>query len=263
MAKRFLFSQSVFLARDLPYATQLIPLAAICAEIGRQLFDKPATHKILSRWYWCGIMGEMYGGANETRYANDIDDIVDEIKGKESQNRTIRDAHFSAIRLLSMQTRLSAAYKGIMALLYHDQCQDFVLGTIMDVGKSMVEAPDIHHIFPETYCRKMNFPKEKWNSIVNKTPLLPASNRSIGGNPPSIYCNRIINDKRADISEKLLQERIESHKINYSLLVTDNFDKYFIDRAKQLLIMIEKAMGKEINDKNSEQVVKAFGCPLD
>lgn len=38
MARKFLFSQYVFRMRDLPYTTQLIPLSAICAEIGIILF---------------------------------------------------------------------------------------------------------------------------------------------------------------------------------------------------------------------------------
>lgn len=60
----------------------------------------------------------MYGGANETRFANDIEDVVAAIQGKESQNRTINASYFSATRLMSLQTRNSAAYKGIMALVY-------------------------------------------------------------------------------------------------------------------------------------------------
>ena len=60
MAREFLLSQSVFRMHDLPYTTQLIPLAAICAVIGWSTFNLPETQNILSRWFWCGIMGEMY-----------------------------------------------------------------------------------------------------------------------------------------------------------------------------------------------------------
>lgn len=83
MARKFLFSQYVFRMRDLPYTTQLIPLAAICAVIGKSSFNLPQTQKILARWFWCGIMGEMYGGANETRFANDIEDVVAAIQGSD------------------------------------------------------------------------------------------------------------------------------------------------------------------------------------
>lgn len=259
LARKFLFSQYVFRQRDLPYATQLIPLAAICAVIGQSVFDKPKTQDILSQWFWCGIMGEMYGGANETRYANDIDDVVKAIRGQAVAIRTINASFFSATRLLSLQTRNSAAYKGIMALIYREQGRDFMKGITMDVVKSMDESPDIHHIFPEAYCIS-RYKKEKWNSIVNKTPILPASNRSIGGSAPSFYLKKIMSD--ANIDESQLRHRIESHLIDYDALAADDFDTYFIDRAKKLLTIIEKAMGKQVADRSSEQTVNAFGASL-
>lgn len=260
MARKFLFSQYVFRMRDLPYTTQLIPLSAICAEIGRNVFNQPQTQNILSQWFWCGIMGEMYGGANETRYANDMEDVVAAIRGQESQNRTVNAAWFSATRLISLQTRNSAAYKGIMALVYRESCRDFMKGTTIDIVKSMDEAPDIHHIFPEAYCTSMAYPKEKWNSIVNKTPLLPESNRQIGGEAPSVYSKKII--KQAQIDEEQLKIRVESHLVNYDYFIKDDFNNYFVERAKAILKVIENAMGKTIADKSSEQTIKLYGCSL-
>lgn len=261
MARKFLFQQYVFRKRDLPYTTQLIPLSAICAVIRTATFNLPSTQKILAKWFWCGIMGEMYGGANETRYATDIEDVVADIQGKDSQNRTINAAYFSATRLLSLQTRNSAAYKGIMALVYREQCRDFMQGITMDIVKSMDESPDIHHIFPEAYCKKMGLDKSKWNSIVNKTPLLPASNRQIGGDASSVYSGNIM--KKAEIDEVELRFRIESHLVNYDYLIADDFDHYFIARAKAILKVIEAAMGKTIADKGSEQTIKEYGCSLE
>ena len=261
MARKFLFSQYVFRQRDLPYTTQLIPLVAICAVIGKTVFDQPRTQDILSQWFWCGIMGEMYGSSNESRYANDIDDVVAVIRGADVPIRTINASFFSATRLLSLQTRNSAAYKGIMALVYREQCRDFVKGTTMDIVKSMDEAPDIHHIFPEAYCVKRGLRREKWNSIVNKTPLLPASNRQIGGNAPSVYSRTIL--QKASIDEAQLRQRVESHLIDWDAFMRDDFDAYFADRAKKLLSTIEMAMGKQIADKGSEQTIRGFGCSLE
>ncbi len=260
MARKFLLSQYVFRLRDLPYTTQLIPLAAICAVIGTSTFNLPRTQKILSRWYWCGIMGEMYGGANETRYANDIEDVVADIQGKDSLNRTVNAAYFSATRLISLQTRNSAAYKGIMALVYRESCRDFMQGTTMDIVKSMDKSPDIHHIFPEAYCTKQGYKRDKWNSIINKTPLLPESNRQIGGEAPSRYSRRIM--REAQIDEEQLKYRVESHLINYDAFIRDDFDTYFVDRAKAIMKVIEAAMGKEISDKGSEQTINLYGVSL-
>lgn len=260
LARKFLLRQFVFRQRDLPYTTQLIPLSAICAAIGESTFEKPRTSEILTQWYWCGVLGEMYGGANETRYANDIDDVVEAIRDG-TEIRTINAAFFSSTRLLTMQTRLSAAYKGVMALIYKEGGKDFLRGTGMDVVKSMDETPDIHHIFPESWCKKQNFPKEKWNSIVNKTPLLPATNRSIGGNAPSIYSKRIM--ESSGIDEKEFSIRIQSNLIDYYSFMQDDFNTYFTARAKRLLNIIENAMHKKVADKGAEQTIKQFGTSLE
>ena len=262
LAREFLLKyQYVFRMRDLPYVTQIIPLAAICAFLGESKCNEPNTVNILTRWYWCGILGEMYGGANETRYANDIEDVIDEVYNKVNPARTINAAFFSATRLLTLQTRLSAAYKGIMALLYKEKCKDFMNATTIDLVNSMVQSPDIHHIFPEAYCEKQNIEHKKYNSIVNKTPILPQTNRSIGGNAPSVYLKNILK-KVNGLTEQELQERIESHMINYDALSSDDFDMYFIERAKSLLTLIEKAMGKQVSDKASDETIKQFGQTL-
>ena len=262
LAREFLLKyQYVFRKRDLPYATQLIPLAAICAVLGKTKCNEPNTVKVLTKWYWCGILGEMYGGANETRYANDIEDVIDSVNGKDNPNRTVNAAFFSATRLLTLQTRLSAAYKGIMALLYKEKCRDFMNDTTIDIVNSMIESPDIHHIFPEAYCESKGIKRQKYNSIVNKTPILPATNRSIGGNAPSEYTKTILK-KVNGLTEDMLRERIESHKVNYDALISDNFDTYFVDRAKKLLDIIETAMDKNVSDRSAENTIQQFGVSL-
>lgn len=169
--------------------------------------------------------------------------------------------HISLARLISLQTRNSAAYKGIMALVYRERCHDFVQGTTIDIVKSMDEAPDIHHIFPEAYCIKKGYKREKWNSIVNKTPLLPESNRQIGGEAPSAYSKRVM--RKAEIDEAELRARVESHLVDYDLFITDDFDGYFIARAKAIMKAIEAAMGKSIADKGSEQTINIYGVTLE
>lgn len=262
IARDFLLKyQYVFRQRDLPYTTQLIPLAAICAFLGKSKCNEANTISVLSKWYWCGILGEMYGGANETRYANDIEDVVDEVFGRPNPARTVNSAFFASTRLLTLQTRLSAAYKGIMALLYKEKCRDFMNDTTIDIVNSMLESPDIHHIFPEAYCTKKGIKRQRYNSIVNKTPILPATNRSIGGNAPSEYTKAILK-KVNGLTESELRERIESHCVDYSALVADDFDSYFVDRAKKLLGLIEKAMGKPVSDRDAEITIEQFGASL-
>ena len=126
--------------------------------------------------------------------------------------------------------------------------------------KAINTPPDIHHIFPKAYCEKTGLPRERWNSIINKTPLIARTNRIIGGVAPSKYLPKV--KREGQIGDFELRTRIESHLIDYDALAADNFDAYFIDRAKRLLDAIERAMGKAVPDRDSEETVKRFGESL-
>ena len=166
-----------------PYTTQLIPLSAVCAFLGDR-FEQDSAKRKISRWYWCGVFGELYGGANETRFALDLPDIVRWLDGGD-EPRTITDSGFATTRLLTLQTRNSAAYKGLMALLIQRGSRDFKNGDPIELTNYFDEAVDIHHIFPANYCEKQKLPRPKWNCVVNKAPLTAATNRTLGGRAPS------------------------------------------------------------------------------
>ena len=261
-AAAFLYHQGIFSERDLPYSTQLVPLAAIFA------FDNERKEKrafmlghnldLLAKWYWCGVFGELYGGANEARFALDIVNIFEWISGG-NQPDTVTRSNFQPTRLLSMQTRNSAAYKGVMAMIMQDSPLDFMSGSKMDIASYLDEDTDIHHIFPQAYCEGQMYPMRKWNSVVNKTPIYASTNRSIGGRAPSEYIKTMRNK---GLTEELVVSAITSHKINFDLLSTDSFDEYFVDRAIRLLDRIEKATGKAISGRDSEETIKEFGCEL-
>lgn len=90
---RFLAREKIFDSRTLPYSTQLIPLSVICALLGNN-FEIDTIRRKLSRWFWCGVFGELYGGANETRFGMDVPDFVAWIEGND-QPRTIRNSGFA------------------------------------------------------------------------------------------------------------------------------------------------------------------------
>jgi hypothetical protein len=257
-AANFLKEQRIFAGRDLPYSTQLIPLAATFALLGDAVYESTVKNKI-AKWYWCGVFGEMYGGANETRYALDVTGLIAWIKEGGAEPDTVTRAYFNPTRLLSLQTRLSAAYKGVMALLLKTGCMDFISGRPIDFTSFIDEAIDIHHIFPRAYAEK-HYKREKWNSIVNKTPLFARTNRILGGHAPSVYLNRIERDDKVYTDD--LNTYISSHLINVDQLRSDSFDDYFAERAKALLDLISDAMGKTIANRDSEETVSAFGKSL-
>ena len=60
--------------RDRPYPKQLVPLAAIRVVLGKDA-DLHGVRERLIRWYWSGVLGELYGGAIETRFVRDIEAV--------------------------------------------------------------------------------------------------------------------------------------------------------------------------------------------
>ena len=257
-AAEILAEEKIFDTRSLPYATQLIPLAAICAELGDRVSQHGVKQRLL-RWYWNGVFGELYGGANETRYAMDLPDTVRWIDGGQDP-RTIRDSGFTPTRLLSLQTRNAAAYKGLAAQLMKFGSRDFISGTPIDLNTYFNNAIDIHHIFPRAWCESEKLPSEKWNSVVNKAPLASSTNRFIGGQKPSDYLDRI--EKRKEVSSESLNEFLSSHAIPVAELRDDKFDEFIRRRAIALLGLIEAATGKAVSGRESEETVKAFGGAL-
>lgn len=255
-AARLLNRLRIFDSKNLPYGTQLIPLGVACGFLGNR-FEEGAVRDKLSRWYWCGVFGEMYGGANETRYAMDVVDLISWVLDSGSEPRTIRDADFAPLRLLTLQSRLSAAYKGLFALMVKQGSTDFINGDPIAHTTDFELPVDIHHIFPRAWCTQQGIPPQKWNSVVNKAPLTSRTNRILSGAAPSQYLRRILQD--ALITEGQLEAIMDTHWIDYKSLVLDDFDQFFYLRAVELLNAIEDAMGKRIQGRDSEEVYDIFG----
>ena len=85
------------------------------------------------------------------------------------------------------------------------------------------------------------------------------TNRKIGGVAPSEYLKAI----EKNVSTDALDENIQSHGIDVTSLREDDFDTFFALRAKILLELIGKAIGKRIANLDSTDVVEAFGTALD
>lgn len=261
IAEKLLQEERIFSSRDLPYSTQLIPLAAICTVLmdGNKI-NTTTVKNMVKQWYWCGVFGELYGSANETRYVNDMTQVIKWIINSSGLPKTITDFFFNPTRLLSLQSRQSAAYKGIMALILKNHARDFISGAEMDFSTYSSEKIDIHHIFPKNYCVEQGYSKAKWNSIVNKTPISASSNREIGGVAPSAYLGKL--EKKGSVPSSDLDDYVETHWINHALLRDNDFHNFIIDRSKKLLNAIEAATGRTISGKDSDEVRNAFGASL-
>ncbi len=243
-AAQFLHMLHVYRIFDLPYQSQIVPLAAILADIG-DAWEHEANRAKLVKWYWNGVFGELYGSAVETRIARDFMEVPVWLKGGPEPS-TVSETMFRADRLKTMRMRLSAAYKGVNALLMKEGAQDFRSGQKFDHTMFFGENVDIHHIFPQDWCKAKGIKSNVFDSIINKTPLSYRTNRIIGGVAPSEYLTKLErgNHETPVIDPERLNGYLKSHLIEPSLLRTNAFDAFMADRQKQLLRLIEEATGK-------------------
>lgn len=249
LAARFLRKQCFFMSRDLPYRTQLAPLAAVLAVLKERWLEPRILDK-LNRWFWCGVFGELYGGAVETRIANDLEDVLAWIGDMGSEPRTVYDAAFQPARLQTLRSRLSAAYKGLNTLILRQSSRDFFWkATIQELDHEEV-ALDIHHIFPKAWCETNGIKPAIFNSIINKTPISYKANRMIGGRAPSAYLAAIQTHKQVRLSDEGMNAILASHYIDPSTLRADDFQRFFEARKESLLNIVEQAMGKPIDRAN-------------
>lgn len=243
LVAKFLRWEHVKDPRELPYRTQLAPLAAVLA-ILKERWMEPVIHSKLSRWYWCGVLGELYGGAVETRIANDVDELLAWVEDDNSVPRTVQEATFSPDRLDRLFSRLSAAYKGINMLVLREGAEDlFWKAKIQDLDQEDI-ALDIHHIFPQDWCEKQGIKRATYNAIVNKTPISYKANRMIGGSAPSVYLRKLQEHKQVQLRDEAMDALLASHRIDAKALRADDFSAFYQARKAALLALIEAAMGK-------------------
>lgn len=253
-AAQFLWREKIFTNLDLPYRTQLVPLAAILASLGNRWHDDSVRRKV-RQWYWCGVFGELYGSAIESRFARDLPEVVAwAIEGGPTPT-TIEESNFVSERLRTLRSRLSAAYKGLHALIMQRAgALDWRTGGGIDEHTYFDEAIDIHHIFPRTWCEKRAIAPAIHNSIVNKTALSASTNRMIGGDAPSAYLRRLQTGRGID--EARIDNFLRSHLIEPRELRADAFLDMIVARGEALLAEIREATGRSVG---GPPVANVFG----
>ncbi|MFN0071914.1 MAG: DUF262 domain-containing protein [Chloroflexota bacterium] len=239
----FLNEQHIIWHKDIPYPPQLVALASVFAIMGNEATAMKVREQ-LAQWFWCAALGELYGSSTESRLARDVPELVEWLRGSGPPPRSIDDAIFQRERLRTLRVRISAAYKGIHALLMQSGCRDFISGKPVDIMTFFNDQIDIHHIFPQDWCKKQGIPASVYNSIINKTALSKRSNILIGGDAPSVYLGRI--QERQDLPVMVMDGILRTHLIEPQLLREDRFDEFFEARSRALAKLVTEAMRKSV-----------------
>jgi hypothetical protein len=237
----FLNRQGVFGAANLPYRGQVTSLAAIRAVLGEQT-DVPETEDKISQWYWCGVLGEQYGGSPDSRLPRDLEQVVAWVRGGRAPD-SVAEANFSETRLNTMSSRNSAAYKGVLALLLRQGCVDWTYAKEpIDAALFADQQVDVALIFPKAWCDKNGIKSERRDSIVNKTPLTNRTRRIMGSQAPDIYLRHL--EAEAGVPANWLDDIVGTHLIDARYLRDKDFEAFYGARAVMLKQLIGEAMGK-------------------
>lgn len=240
---RFLNAHKIIWVKDIPYPPLLVALASVFAMMGRDAQTARAEGQ-LEQWFWSVALGELYGSTTESRLARDVPELVRWIRDPSQPPRSLDEAVFQSVRLKSLRSRISAAYKAIHALLMQCGCRDFITGRPTDVMTFFNDDIDIHHIFPKAWCKKHGIEPKVYDSIINKTPLSKLSNIAVGGDAPSVYLKRI--EEKQGISSDELDAILRTHLIEPALLRNDDFATFYAARQQALEGLIAGAMQKPV-----------------
>ncbi len=242
-AGAFLNEQKIIWHRDIPYPPLVVGLASAFAILGKTAQTAAAKQK-LAQWFWCVTLGELYGSSTDSRLAKDVPQLVNWIRDDGERPQSLDEALFQQDRLKSLRSRLSAAYKGLHALLMRHGCRDFITGRGVELMTFFNDKIDIHHIFPKKWCLSKEIKPAVFDSIVNKSPLFKRSNIAISGDAPSAYLKKI--EQEQGISASALDDILRSHLINPQHLRNDDFDAFMAARTTALTELIAGAMGKAV-----------------
>ena len=242
-AAKFMADQGIIATRILPYSTLITPLSAIFADLIRHKGTAHigATWPQIEHWYWCSVFSQRYSSQIETASARDFEHVLNWIDGGEPPD-VVRTFGFRSDALQEITSIRNAIYKGVLCLLTRGGAKDFGGGGKLSTHLFHDTNQDHHHVFPTSALKRLGIQDPRANTIVNKTLISYAVNRSIGGRLPSEY----VKDWRGRLGDGLFDEILEMHQIDPNVLSNDDWEAYLLDRRERLQQLIASVCGGNI-----------------
>ena len=260
-AAEFLTQRCILGSDQVPYASQLVPLATILARLAEHpgVLEGEQARDHLNRWFWSGVFGELYGAHAPTiRAGLDVQEVTPWVLGEtEAEPRTVADAEFRESRLLSANED-SGVYRGLFALLMARGARDWRTGKAFDEETVAELRPRFHTVFPPVYLQRMGVDARASESVLNRTPMGRRTDVVIENNEPRRYLPRLQSKSLLDDAD--FDAVIEGHEMHPQYLLTSNWEAFEADRRNRFVGMIEYAMDKPvIRDLMQEDVATDHG----
>jgi hypothetical protein len=248
-AAKFMTSEGIMSERILPYSTQIMPLSTIFAD----LINRHKTANIgsfwpkIRQWYWCSVFTQRYSSQVETGAAKDYEEVVNWVEGSGPAPEVVRTFNFRADTLQEITSIRNAIYKGVLCLLAGRGAKDFGGGGDLKTNLFYQTRQDHHHIYPKAALSRKGDSDPRVDTIVNKTLINAAVNKSISDNLPSKYV-REWGDRLQGSFGSILQ----THLIDPDLLSSDDWNRFFEDRREKLRQLIMSVCGGTVQNFSGE-----------
>jgi len=233
LLKDFLNSINVLVKRDSPPSHYITAIAAILGK----LQSDPRSHRLrecITKWINITSNSDRSHGSDAT-FASDVVEVA----------KWVEDSSFSPTFLKHVSVMESSvanvrSSRFLTALMISKHARDFALNEEVSNRTYVSRNYDTHHIFPAKWCQREGIPKKLYDSIYNKTPLAPRTNREmISDRPPSIYTAQI--EASEGINRDTMDDILRSCLIDPVSFRSDDFYSFIARRRQSMLECMKEA----------------------
>lgn len=231
---------SVYSLKNLPYTSILIPLSTFFSIEGNtQLMVNHVQKQTILQWFWRTCFNRRYNSQPAKTIQADIEGMLQLKANKKSSLHSFLYSSTSAELFKQEQFRTdSVLTKTFVLLLAQKRPLTFISGSPISLASTLknYNKNEFHHIYPKAFIKLSANNSYDVNCLANLCFMSRADNNALGGTAPSLYKNKMVQDKTA-------QFKILSHAFCYPSIFDDDFNLFIDERAKKLSQEANNLMG--------------------
>ncbi|MBQ8091893.1 MAG: hypothetical protein IJ233_14215, partial [Pyramidobacter sp.] len=146
--------------------------------------------RLVQRWYVLSVLTGRYSSSPESAFARDLrliheNGVAATLKDIEAATLSDTFWNVSVVQALTTTSTINPTY--LVYLAAQVMMKDVsLLSNNVQVG-DLINAGDVHHIFPKEYLKANGFEKALYNQEANYVYLDPQINKTIGKKAPNVY----------------------------------------------------------------------------
>ncbi|WP_236979601.1 DUF262 domain-containing protein [Membranihabitans maritimus] len=235
-------------SKFLPYPSIIPALSAIYHHVkSAELSNKVDIHSKVKKWYWASIFQNRYSSSVESSTTKDYLDLQKWFQDEDTIPESLLDFYrdYKQLDLHREVKNASAIYKAIFNLYIINGAKDWETFDFPEY-----DSIDDHHIVPKSWGKEQDL-GNRINTILNRAPLTPETNRHIINNRlPNDYLRDLFDNNDEDKVYKLLDTHLISKKAVDILLrepfTVDDYDSFLDARRERI---IEEITSKIIQEE--------------